>query len=653
MQFKYPEVLFFLFLLLIPLLIHLFHLQRFKKEAFTNVKFLKEIELETRKSSKLKRLLILLSRLLAFAALIFAFAQPFINRNKNLQKKEGIYYFDNSFSMQAKSNSGLDQLQVNKTFLLDNPHNFESKTLVTNKEINTELDPKSFDNAVLKLDFHPVSKSINQVLLEIQNQVNTSTNTLYEINLISDFQVINKIIDTSLIDNKQEYNLIRPSLANQKNLSIDSIWVATQDAEFITLQADIRSHKLSLNDLSVSLHLNEELYGKTTIDIEANGHKNVEFKIPVNSHNYGKISISDQSLSFDNDLFFSIPKKPKTKVMAIGLSSDFLNRIYPEDSFELIEVGPDNLDQSKISGQSLIILNEIENITRPLIQSLNSFVSKGGSLVIIPANNLSIENYNLLLTSFSAGPIIDSFDGTKKINNINYDHPFFSKVFEKKIFNFQYPTISYGYLTLPTNSSPLLQYDDLSHFASETLFKKGKVYFISAPLSTADNNFSNSPLIVPLFYNFSKENQNSEGIYQIVGQVNHVMIQTKETSGDEPLKIIHGEDEFIPLQTKKNNKIEVITSEFPSSSGIYDFQYQDQIQAKVAYNYNRDESQLEFQSLASIAAEFDNIHLYDSIDKATKELNERTNNKNLWQLFIIFALVFLVLEILLQKFLKN
>ena len=43
MQFKNPEIFYFLFLLLIPILIHLFHLQKFKKVAFTNVKFLKEI----------------------------------------------------------------------------------------------------------------------------------------------------------------------------------------------------------------------------------------------------------------------------------------------------------------------------------------------------------------------------------------------------------------------------------------------------------------------------------------------------------------------------------------------------------------------------------------------------------------------------------
>ena len=54
MQFKHPEILYFLFLLIIPILVHLFQLRRFKKEYFTNVRFLKELSIQTRKSSKIK-----------------------------------------------------------------------------------------------------------------------------------------------------------------------------------------------------------------------------------------------------------------------------------------------------------------------------------------------------------------------------------------------------------------------------------------------------------------------------------------------------------------------------------------------------------------------------------------------------------------------
>jgi hypothetical protein len=57
--------------------VHLFQLRRFKKEYFTNVRFLKELSIQTRKSSQLKKWLLLLTRLLLLLCLILAFAQPF------------------------------------------------------------------------------------------------------------------------------------------------------------------------------------------------------------------------------------------------------------------------------------------------------------------------------------------------------------------------------------------------------------------------------------------------------------------------------------------------------------------------------------------------------------------------------------------------
>ena len=107
MQFKHPELLYGLFLLLIPIIIHLFQLHKFQKVAFTNVAFLKEATLQTRKSSRIKKWLILITRLLLLAALVFAFAQPFTSKSNSFKtKKETVIYLDNSFSMQAKGNQG-------------------------------------------------------------------------------------------------------------------------------------------------------------------------------------------------------------------------------------------------------------------------------------------------------------------------------------------------------------------------------------------------------------------------------------------------------------------------------------------------------------------------------------------------------------------
>ena len=653
MQFKYPEVLFFLFLLLIPLLIHLFQLQKFRKEAFTNVQFLKEIELETRKSSKLKKLLILLSRLMAFAALILAFAQPFINKNESQDKRENIYYLDNSFSMQSMASPGIDQLQLNKNSLLDKEGDFkEIQTLISNEKYNGELDAKNFKNGLVNLHYYPIHKNINQVLLEINNGNKGRENTLLDVYLLSDFQDINGRLDSSLIHKKHQYNFVTPANVDQKNISVDSIWIAERNTNEITLKSRLTSHGLKIDDLSVSLNLDESLYGKSAVNLQAGTSEEVAFKIPANGAVSGNIAITDHSLSFDNQLFFSIPKSYRTKVLVIGRQNSFLSRIYQKDAFELNEVTYEELDQSQIARQDLIVLNQLVTISNPLIQALNSFVGKKGKLVIIPADNSQIDSYNKLLRTFNAGIISGKFDTDKKISRINYAHPFFKDVFEKEIYNFQYPILSQGFTLRLENASSLLQFDDITDFVSEIRYENGKVYLIASPLSDPGNKFVNSPLVVPLFYNFSLESSTNEAIYMTIGETNLITVQS-DSPGDEPLKIVKNELEFIPLQTKNNDRISITTDNYPLEAGNYEFKVNNQFVEKIAFNYNRKESKLSYQLLQPLVDQYNNIHLYDSMAKAIKDGNERNNNKNLWQLFIIFALVFLVLEILLQKFLKN
>ena len=86
MQFVYPYFLFGLFLISIPVIIHLFNFRKFKKIYFSNILFLRELKQETQKESKIRHLLVLFSRILAIACLVFAFAQPYIpiSENKHL-----------------------------------------------------------------------------------------------------------------------------------------------------------------------------------------------------------------------------------------------------------------------------------------------------------------------------------------------------------------------------------------------------------------------------------------------------------------------------------------------------------------------------------------------------------------------------------------
>ena len=116
MRFVHPEILWALTALAVPVLIHLFNFRRYKKIAFSNVSFLKEVKSETTKSSKIRHLIILTCRLLAFAALIFAFAQPFFPTDVS-EKMNGTravsVYVDNSLSMQGQA-EGVSFLESSK-----------------------------------------------------------------------------------------------------------------------------------------------------------------------------------------------------------------------------------------------------------------------------------------------------------------------------------------------------------------------------------------------------------------------------------------------------------------------------------------------------------------------------------------------------------
>src|SRR5690625_5159507 len=102
MQFVHPNILYALFLLEIPIFIHIFQLRIYSQVEFTNVAMLKRIEKQSRKSHSILQWLLLLTRLLLYACIIFAFAQPFFPKNEEtIEDKEVILYLDNNLSMDA------------------------------------------------------------------------------------------------------------------------------------------------------------------------------------------------------------------------------------------------------------------------------------------------------------------------------------------------------------------------------------------------------------------------------------------------------------------------------------------------------------------------------------------------------------------------
>ena len=652
MQFKNPEILYLLFALIIPILIHLFQLKRFQKVAFTNVKILKEIEQQTRKSSKLKKLLILLSRLLLLASLIVAFAQPFLKNKNNLSEGATLNYLDNSFSMQAKGESGA-LLQHAKNELIQNlPVNLKSATLITNDQVLKNLNADDIKNEIIKIDYHPIKKDLQTVLLQVQNLKSKRSNTSDKVILISDFQKVNSDINEITPDSTSSYSFVQIQPKNFENLAIDSVWIADENKENIQIKFLLKSYELAIKNLSISLFIDDKIYGKTTATIEKNQPSEIEFRVPNTNNIQGYLTLNDQKLIFDNTLYFSIVGKEKTHVLAIEDQTGFLSKIYTDDEFNFVSTPLPALDYNLISKQQLIILNAIEQLPNSLIQSLSNYIRNEGNLVIIPAVKSDILSYNKLFSELNIGQINAKTDTKKSIALINYQHPFFKDVFQKQVTNFHYPTVQSFFETRLFSASSILQFEDKSDFVSEIKFNDNKLYWFAAPIDVQNSNFISSALIVPVFYNFSLQNTPRKQLTHTIGHKNEIIIKN-DSKNDEVFHMVKNEKDFIPLQSKTSDYLKIETENDPLESGIYQISHQEKAIQSAAYNYDRAESELSAYAMDNFTKNNDNSIYFNSLKDALKKINDPYKKQNLWQLFIIFALLFLGLEILLNKFLKS
>ena len=303
MQFKHPELLYALFLLLIPIIIHLFQLRKFQKVAFTNVAFLKEATLQTRKSSQIKKWLILLTRMLLLAALVFAFAQPFTSKSDAFKtEKETVIYLDNSFSMQAKGNQGELLKRAVQDIISNVPEN-ENISIFTNDAIFKNTSLKAIKNDLLKLNYSSNALTSEAALLKSKTFLNEKTNTLNNIILITDFQEDESNIEIKS-DSLNNLNFVKLNPVNKNNIAIDSLYISETNPTAIELKVTLKNSGTAIDNLPVSLYHDDKLIAKTSVAIEREAE--TVFSLPTNQIINGKITINDSNLQFDNTLFFHL-----------------------------------------------------------------------------------------------------------------------------------------------------------------------------------------------------------------------------------------------------------------------------------------------------------------------------------------------------------
>ena len=640
MQFKYPELFWALFLLLIPIFIHLFQLRRFKKTPFTNVKFLKKVVSESRQSNTLKKWLLLFTRMLLLAAFIFAFAQPFFAEKSALKQKETVIYLDDSFSMQLKE-EGTTLLENAVQELIKKLPKEERFSLFTNTKTFRNTTIQDIQNELLALNPGNRQLKLNEIYLKGKTLFSADNATNKNLIILSDFQ---QLMASSQMDSLQNISSHWVALrgGEVKNVAIDSAYIESETSENLNLLVNL-SGSGDIENIPVSLFNGEKLIAKTSASFNDSKNGTASFSIPKNEAFDGKIEISDSGLTYDNLLYFSIGKKEKIKVLAIGDAQNrFLSRIFTKDEFVFTTTELRSLNYSNLVNQHLIILNNLQQIPSSLTTSLKAFTDNGGHLIIIPAADIDLNSYNLLTSNYASTTFLQKVRDEREITNISFSHPLYQNVFEKNVTNFQYPKTSEFY-KIKTGAPTVLAFQ-----GNEPFLVGGKSFFLfTTSLSIQNSNFINSPLVVPTFYNMAVGSLKLAPLYSVLGQSVSIDVPTS-LAQDDILKLKKGDYEFIPQQQSLSNKVSLSFNESLQEDGSYAVLQNEKPIKNISFNYNRNESNLSYlnvteQKMASTSTSIST--LFESIEKD----NSVTE---LWKWFVILALALLFIEVLIQKYLK-
>lgn len=680
MKFSNPAFFWALLVLAIPILIHLFHFRRFRTVYFTNVRFLRELKEETQSRSRLKHLLVLIARCLALIALVTAFAQPFIpaNRKNTASRRVVSIYVDNSFSMDARGESSnlLDLAKKHAADLVSAYKPTDRFQLITNDfegKHQRLLSKDQFIELLQEVRISAASRPISEVYSRQRDVLTAEKNSQALIYWISDFQTSQSDFKAVRPDSLIGINCIHIKAQLADNVSLDSIWFENpyrQNGKADILQISLRNHSQSPVEnmpVQISMDGSQKGIGSFNAGADSGSVVPVSFSVAGTGYHSGLVKITDYPVVFDDAFYFSYPITEAVNVLSIEGegSSPFLERLYSGDpAFNYKSISFQNVDYSELNRQNLIILHALPTISSGLLTELQKAVQNGASLLVFPSLKADLVSYQAMGTALKSGLYQQKILLAQQVGSFNYRHPIYDDVFEKTPEGIDLPRVKHYVQFSPSAGArevSIMKLQNGESFFSEYDAGKGKVYHCAVPLSEEASNFQQHALFIPTLYKIGLYSLSQTPLYYTLGSNQAIEIKGVQPGADQSLKLKSekGDFEIIPQHTVSDGVLKVMPGEQLKEAGNYALLMGDSVLAKVSFNYNRKESAGGFPDQedvekALVDAGFNEATVLNGNQKEIKQaVLQLDEGKPLWKWFIILAMLFLLVEILLIRFFKS
>lgn len=674
MSFLFPAFLIALASVTIPVLIHLFYFRRYRTIYFTNVRFLKESKEQKSTRSRLKRLLILASRILVLAFIVFGFSHPYFNKDgkKELKKNQVVsVYVDNSLSMTSLDEEGslLSKAKNIAKSLMNNYENTNKFQLITNDFEGKHQNIVGKEQFSVWLDQVAISsrtKTLEEIIAR-QKQAAKGKDGKSVLYVISDFQKSTSQIDELSQDTAIDLYLIPLKNNQSRNVYIDSCWfdapILKKD-EILSLVIRIKkTFQGSENPLQVTLRINDRLkaVAKANMDVNHEILDTLSFKVDEIGWHSASVSINDYPVVFDDSYFFSFRIFPKVSVLSInsGEENQYLKAIFNKENFEFSNTKISAIDYKSMQRYDLIILNGMKIISSGMTAELKKYLKQGGDIFIIPDYDLDKISYSNSLLSLGLRTSITVEENQSKVVSINTNSDIFQDVFDQIPKNIELPTVNKRIIFSSYTSSDeekLLLFSNHSSLVSKYKVSNGKIYLCGAYLDMKFTNLPAHAIFAPMMFKIALLSKDNRSYNHVVGR--NEVLKVKIGRIQEPekiLKLVNDNIDIIPEQRFLGDQIALLVGNQVKEAGIYKVigNQSGKIISLESFNYDRTESELETYKQKEIE------NLAEKYGFNTIEVEEGSlmnyvaglpSNKTLWKVCLIFALLFLVSEMILIKY---
>lgn len=672
MKLLYPEFLYALFFLAIPIIIHLFNFRKYKVIRFPQLRFLQEIQQQSSSTSRLKHLLVLFSRILAITALVLAFAQPYIPASDSevQQGKKGVsIYVDNSFSMEAKATAGqLLDVAKNKAISIINAFDASDQFQLLTNDFEGKhqrwLNKEQFIEALQSVNISASDRAIDEVISR-QSELFKKSDLIEKRFIISDLQ--KSTFNLEEVEGISELNIIPTQVEKLENLSIKELSFNrpyhTQNSNEEVNFKIVNYSNSSKEAVSGQLFLNNQLKTpfNTSIEKKDSSEKTIAFNSLSSGWQRGKVIIKDYPINFDDTLFFSYPIQSSVNVLHLfeKEADQSLEKLFQNDTFIVYQKQSiKQLDLNQLSEQNLIIIESIKQISSGIQSKLVEFAQRGGSICFFPHPESNVDNINSFLSQLNSEHLVELLKKETEATELNFKAQLYQEVFEEEENRIELPKVN-KYWKTSSNSrlivEPLITLRNRNSFLKKYKSGEGKTYLFSSALEIESSNLSKHAIFVPTLYNMALQSiEYVKSNYSTNDK--EVIIKTTQRS-ESPLKIVNQGQEIIPPQQSRSGQTILNLSSLNLKAGHYQVLQENKQIAYISLNYNRKESNpitFTYPELKEIAQKKGITLSYyeEEQDRLMNRIATIEEGTPLWKYFIIFALVFLGIEVALLRLLK-